>query len=267
MEAKKGRIGVAFGGGGTRGIAHIGAIRVFQENHIRFDLIAGNSAGSLAGAVYAAGLDWQELYAVVRHIGSRQLIRGKSRFPAVNSRFLTILANRFFHNKTFEDLAMPFAVIAVNIDSGQLEVLRQGRLGAAISASCAVPGIFKPVKIDGRLYVDGGVRQSVPVDAAREMGADVVVGIHLNGYPNPDTIKLPKGFPLDISPRQTLENTGAEVLIAPNLVQYDWSCFEQVEDVLREGEEAAKRQLDALLCLMESGAKPIEKNYEKNTSA
>ncbi len=161
--------GVAFGGGGTRGFAHIGAIRVFQENHIDFDYIAGNSAGAIAGALFAAGIPWRELYGFALTIREKNVLPKKPIFSYMSSEIIEQLADCFLKGKTFSELGKPFCAVAVNLETGALETLCHGSVAKALSASCAVPGVFQPVRIGHKTYIDGGTLRSIPTEAVRAM--------------------------------------------------------------------------------------------------
>ena len=185
MKGRHLRSGIAFGGGGTRGFAHIGAIRVFQDNHIDFDYVAGNSAGAIAGALYAAGIPWQELYDFALNIREKNVLPRRPIFSYMSSEIIEQLADCFLKGMTFGDLKKPFCAVAVDLERGMLETLCRGSVSKALSASCAVPGVFQPVRIGRKIYVDGGTLRSIPTETVRDMGADAVVGINLNSGPKP----------------------------------------------------------------------------------
>jgi NTE family protein len=204
------RIGLVLGGGGARGAAHIGVIKVLEEMRIPIDCIAGNSMGAIVGGLYAAGLksheieremvamDWDDVlddkpprldqqfrrkrdddnYLVKKYLGYEN---GKLEFPLgyIQGQKLDMeLARLTVHVaavKKYDDLPIPFRAVATDIETGAVVVLGAGNLARSIRASMAVPGAFDPVEIDGRLLVDGLVANNVPVDVARAMGADIVI--------------------------------------------------------------------------------------------
>ena len=177
-------VGVALGSGAARGWAHVGVLEVLQEEGISLDIVVGSSSGALAGAFYAIGelemlsdwgirLDWRETMRLldIRPTGGG-LIQGE--------RLMAFL----FENRRdvlIEDLPMPFAAVATDLDSGREVWLREGPLTTAVRASIAIPGLFSPVRHGGRWLVDGGLVNPVPVAPCRALGADVVIAVNLNG--------------------------------------------------------------------------------------
>jgi len=175
---EKMKVGLALGAGAARGLAHIGVLQVLQEEKIPVDLIAGTSIGSLIGAFYAAGADLYLLEKIAEHLQWKHLtdftlcktglINGKELFD-----FIKLLTQ----SKDFSDLNLPFAAVATDIHSGEEVVLQQGLVAQAVRASISIPGVFTPVEINGRFLVDGAVVSNLPVRAARQMGAQVVIGV------------------------------------------------------------------------------------------
>ena len=162
------KIGLALSGGGTRGFAHIGVLKAFEEERIKFDCVTGTSIGSLIGAMYCANIGIEQMIEESRLVTRRDLV---GRFW-INSDSANIakVANRLLQDKTFEELSTPFAAVAVDLVDGQEVVLNSGNLAQAISASCAVPALFKPVEIDGMTLVDGGLFNNMPADVCRTLG-------------------------------------------------------------------------------------------------
>ncbi|MCG3145510.1 MAG: hypothetical protein HONDAALG_03121 [Gammaproteobacteria bacterium] len=208
------RIGLVLGGGGARGAAHVGVLKVLEEMKIPIDCIAGNSMGAIVGGLYAAGLspgdieremvgmDWDDVlddkprrpdqqfrrkrdddnYLVKKYVGVQD---GKIELPLgyIQGQKFDMELARLTHHvsglKTFDDLPVPFRAVATDIETGKMVVLSKGNLARAIRASMAVPGAFDPVEIDGRLLVDGLVSNNVPVDVGRAMGADVLIVVNV----------------------------------------------------------------------------------------
>ncbi len=251
--AKK-KTGIAFGGGGTRGIAHIGAIRVFQEYGVDFDFVAGNSAGAIAGAMYAAGVPWRRLYEFVLDIKSK--LSQRSLFTYIDPRLVEGLADSFLKGKSFDDLKKPFCAIAVDLERASLEMLNRGSVSKALSASCAVPGVFQPVEIDGRAFIDGGTLRSIPTEAVRGMGAQMVVGIDLNSDKRRGTSSRKR---LDVLVTALNISTNAncaiceqysDIMLRPSLDGYPRHCFKSVEGMLKAGENTALESLGDIIELM-----------------
>ena len=176
------KIGLALSGGGARGFAHVGVLKALTENDIPIDLIAGTSAGSFVGGAYAAGMSVSEIIEIGKKI-SWFGIAGFSYSPRgllSNAPMGKFISDQFPTNR-FEELAIPFASIACDLETGNEIVLKdEGDLAEAIRASCAIPGVFVPV-IDehGRALIDGGVVSPMPTLAVRDMGADLVIAVDL----------------------------------------------------------------------------------------
>lgn len=180
MEAKK--VGLALSGGGARGFAHLGVLKALVENDIPIDLVAGTSAGSFVGGAFASGMSVDEIIAVGKKI-SWFGIAGFSYSPRgllSNAPMGKFIADNFPVNR-FEDLRVPFAAVACDLETGDEIVLSsEGDLVEAIRASCAIPGVFIPV-VDGsgRSLIDGGVTSPMPTHATRTLGADIVIAVDL----------------------------------------------------------------------------------------
>ncbi len=180
MARKK--IGLALSGGGARGFAHIGVLRVLADNSIPIDMIAGTSAGSIIGGAYASGMSAAEIEAMSEKTGWLNTIRPTLSFGGMLSS--APMGNFLARNlpvTRFEDLNIPFAAVAFDLATSETVVFRdQGDLVMAIRASCAVPGVFAPIRDEnGRMLVDGGVLSPMPVEIVRSMGADTVIAVDL----------------------------------------------------------------------------------------
>ena len=176
------RVGVALGGGVVRGMAHLGVLAALEHGGIPVDVVAGTSVGSLIGAFYSTGKPPDELARLTNGLGWRHMIRpvwfgdGFVSFAGLEQWLVGQIGDL-----QFSDLARPFAVVASDIDNWRSVILREGRVAAAVRASCSVPGLIQPVEIRGRRLADGGITNSVPVDAARLLGAEYVIGVNIFG--------------------------------------------------------------------------------------
>ena len=180
------RLGLALGGGAARGFAHVGVIQVLEENGIRPDVLTGTSAGSLVAALYASGKTATELERVAMSMDEvtltdwalpilgRGLLRGDA---------LARYVSQAVDGRTIENMALPLGVLATDLATGQGVLFRRGDVAQAVRASSAVPGLFAPVGIAGREYVDGGLVAPVPVQQARDMGAEVVLAVDISSAP------------------------------------------------------------------------------------
>jgi NTE family protein len=178
------RLGLALGGGGARGMAHVGVLRVLEREGIAIDCIAGTSVGSVVGAIYAAGLRSDRLMEAALQVRWRQIGRlvwprqGFVSFDRLESYVVDMIGD-----VTFADLEIPYAAVAADLAAGEQVVLREGRVARAVRASCSVPGIVTPVEVNGRLLVDGGVINNLPISVVRGLGADVVIAVGLGAPP------------------------------------------------------------------------------------
>lgn len=175
------KIGLALSGGGARGFAHVGVLKALVENDIPIDLIAGTSAGSFVGGALASGLSVGEIEAVGREI-SWFGVAGFSYSPRgfLSNAAMGTFIEKHFPVTRFEDLKIPFAAVACDLEKGEEVILKDtGSLAHAIRASCAIPGVFVPVNDDGRQLVDGGVVSPVPTRAVKKMGAEIIIAVDL----------------------------------------------------------------------------------------
>lgn len=180
----KGRVGIAFGGGGARGLAHLGIVQGLLERGIPIHCVAGTSIGAIMGAIVAADSldgafrwcadpDWKKLPKIFfdPHLTSKALIRGDR---------IGELLTELIPARTFAELSMPFAAVATDLRTGERVVMREGDLLSAVRASMSVPGVFRPVVRGGRILIDGGLVDPVPIAACRELGADFVIAVDIN---------------------------------------------------------------------------------------
>src|SRR5213079_387336 len=171
-------IGLALGGGFARGFAHLGVLQVLEQNRIPVTHIAGTSVGSILGAAYASGAPLGRIIETCRTLRFRDIARWRvSRLGLASNHRLENLIERVFDARHFEDLRIPLAVVATDLNSGEPVVFTQGDLVDAIRASCAFPGLFEPVEIGTRCLADGGLVAPVPTQAARGLGAQTVIGV------------------------------------------------------------------------------------------
>ena len=185
------RIGLALGSGGARGAAHTGILKVLDREGIRPTVVAGSSIGSLIGAAYAAGKPTADMEKEWLAVGVSRVLRGfMPTFPSAglsSGHELRKLLHGLFGDVTIEDLAIPFAAVACDIDTGEPVVLKTGSLVDAVLASTAIPGIFFPVRHGSRILVDGGMVDPVPVSVCRNLGADIVIAVDITARPVPTT--------------------------------------------------------------------------------
>lgn len=250
-------VALALGGGFARGFAHLGVLQVFEENHIAISHIAGTSVGSILGAAYASGAPLAQIMATCRTLKFRDIARWHvSRLSLATNHRLADLMDRVFVSQTFENLKIPMAVVATNLNSGEAVVFTEGNMIDPIRASCAFPGIFEPVEIGTRWLVDGGLIAPVPTHAARNMGATYVVGVSV-GVPEGD-----RGKPTNIfqvvsravcaAQKHQLEiwERHADLIIRPDVQSIAWDDFHRADEAIEAGKMAAKMALPRILKLL-----------------
>lgn len=276
------KIGLVLSGGGARGAAHIGVIEVLEELHIPVDCIAGTSMGSIIGGLYAMGtptrdleslttkIDWEKIFSdsiprkqqYYRRKGGKEnyLLRididpekGLTLPPGLISGKkldLTLRSLALGAGSDFDRFPIPYRAVATNIENGEMVVLARGDLTKSMRASMAIPAVFYPVEIDGRMLVDGGVVRNLPVDVARAMGADVIIAINI-GTPLSKRDKLDTFFAIanQTNGFLTNRNTDAQIrtlkngdiLITPDLGDITTASFDRMADAVEVGRKAARK--------------------------
>ena len=178
MNIQGKKIGLALGSGSARGLAHIGVIKVLEENHIPISMIAGTSMGSLIGALFASGLNGTEMEEIACNTNlkttSRLFIPTPSVQGLIDGNRISDFLVSLMGNRSFSSLKMPFAAVAADIERAEEVVITDGPLVKAIRASISIPGIFTPAMLKGRVLVDGGLMNPVPVDVVKDLGADYI---------------------------------------------------------------------------------------------
>jgi len=247
------KIGLALGGGAARGIAHIGVLKVLEENNIPVHIIAGTSSGALFGALYAGGVSVPEMVHESTRTGWSRLVRLiLSRRGAVSAEAMEKLVYQSIGHREFSRLNKPFYIVATDIRTGEQVILKEGDLALAIHASSAVPGVFAPVRINGRLLVDGMVVNNVPANLLKALGADFVIAVDV--IPRCIMEKDPDNFVetaeraidigMKIQSRLTLQN--ADVIIEPvteNIGPFELS---KSKILIEMGERAALEVIESI---------------------
>ena len=246
-------IGLALGGGFARGLAHVGVIKVLEENGIPIDFIAGTSVGSVIGAAYCSGVGPKELEEIAHLVRFKDFARWTlSRLGFASNDRMAQFLEKSLKVKTFEDLRIPLAVTATDFATGDAVVFRSGRLVDAVRASCAYPGMFLPVEIDGRLYVDGMLAHAVPCVPLKESGADRVIAVYLSA--NWVNLSGPRHFfdvigqCFSIAQQRMCElwQPAADLILQPDIREFSYDAFDQATKLIAAGENAAREALPVL---------------------
>jgi NTE family protein len=254
-------VGLALGGGFARGYAHLGVLRVFEEEGIPISCISGSSIGSILGAAYASGAPIPLIIKKCREIRFRDFARWRvSRFGLASNDRLGALVNRLFDSRQFEDLLIPTAIVATDLGSGDPVVFRQGSLADAIRASCAFPGLFEPIQIGTRCLADGGLVAPVPTRAARELGAKIVVGISVGLHDGqrgaPTNIFQVVSRAVSAAQKHQLEawERHADIVLRPSIQSLAWDDFDRIDEAIDAGASAARSALAPIRKLLGSRA-------------
>jgi len=251
-------VGLALGAGAAQGLAHIGVLKVIEKENIPIDIVAGTSIGAIIGALWSSGKSAHEIERIVSVFKAKMaawrlvdpvlpkkgLIKGRE-----IKRFLT----SHLQDKTFHDLELPLRVVTCDITRREEVVLRSGKIVDAIIASMSIPGIFEPVSIDGRLLMDGGIINPLPVNVLTRMGAAKVIAV--NALPSPDDVQKFKTKDLNIFDMIVRNVQASEYMLAeascknsdialhPVLAGADWYEIYKVEAIIKRGEEEASNFL------------------------
>ena len=278
-------IGVAFGGGSARGIAHIGVIQWFEEHHVPIDVAAGTSMGGLIGGAFATGMSAAELHALISGT-DWDVMFGTSSFEFKNIRrkedarsypsrlefglkrgivpptalnngqqvdfLLARIAAPYFALSRFDDLPTPFRVVAVDLKAGEKVVIHDGSLATALRATMSLPGVFPPVERDGRVLVDGGALDNIPADVVREMGANAVIAVSVGQAPD-DVVDYSMfglmGRTVDAMMQSGIREAlkSADLTLAVDVKGFGSLDWRRADDLIARGYAAAEARRDELL--------------------
>jgi len=281
MASKKNNIGLVLGGGGARGLGHIGVLKALKKHSIPIHMVAGTSIGAVIGAMYAATLDphWienkfkefidSEAY---KRIGLHRLVPTSQPNSSIFQTAATYMKNQIIINlandrlgilkqerlseiiefllpvKTFEELKIPFSCLAVDLNSGEDVVFNSGNLIEAIVASSAIPGYIPPIEKDGMLLTDGAVSCPVPVKTVRKMGADfrisVDVGLnHFEPLENPNLLQvLGRAEQITSTRLGEVKSEKADITIRPDTMNVFWAEFDKIDQLIKLGAEETEKQ-------------------------
>ena len=255
------KVALVLGGGAAWGIAHIGVIDILVKEGLEFDIITGTSAGSIIGAFHADGYTVDELIEEIATVGFTDFL-----FPSFDGLgfFSLDRMEEYFSEKlsveNIEDLPVDFAVSTTNIDNGKPAIFSEGPLAKLVTASSAVPVMFGPVEYDGYWLADGGLVNNLPVDAAKELGADIIIAVDVGG--NFRFTRRPQGRieygnrVFNIMRQASYSPEGVDLLIAPDLNNFSGTDFDNYSELIEAGKLAAIDKLPELRELL--GIEPVD---------
>jgi NTE family protein len=253
------KVGLALGGGFARGVAHVGVLRVLEEHEIPIDFIAGTSVGALIAAAYASGttlehMAQQSAITRFRDFGRWTL----SRMGMASNEPLVDFLHRLTPARFFHEMRIPLAIVATDLLKGTSIHFTEGEIGSALRASCAYPGLFLPVEHQGHYLVDGFLTEQVPAPALRKMGAEMVIGIHLEpglleSKPRNTIEVISRSFSIIQSVANQPWRGMTDVLIEPNVHHILWDEFVKSPQLIAAGEEATRAAMPQIKALLHRG--------------
>ena len=259
------RLGLALGGGFARGVAHIGVLKALQENNIKIDCIAGTSVGALVAAMYASGARLEDMVAQAAATSFKDFGRWTlSWLGLATNTGLEDYLHRATPAERFEDLKIPLAIATTDLGTGEAVFYTHGEIGPPLRASCAYPGLFLPVEHEGRILVDGFLASPVPVDAARRLGADIVIAVFLDSGPadeKPGNMLDVIGRSFAIMQRHANKTWRykSDIVIEPDVDHFVWDDFKKTPELIAAGEAATRAALPQIIALISGSpeTKPV----------
>ncbi len=281
MEAKnitKKKVGLALGGGGAKGLAHIGVIKELERAGVEISYIAGTSMGALVGAWYAATKDiaaLEKLFISIKDedVYSMSKIARKHDGAIFKDSSIPDFLEKQFKSVDFNDLKIPFKAIATDTKNGEQVVLEKGSLSDAVRASTALPVVFSPVEIDGRVLMDGGFVNPVPADVVREMGANLVIAVDVSSKWfdfSEEKIRIFHIYSLIASALAVIEyqiaarilEENADIVLHPQVLTHHWLEFGNARELIAHGETETHEQISKI-CEHAGHQLPEKSPFEK----
>lgn len=252
FKKKQRKVTLVLGGGSARGLAHIGVLGVFKEKGIPIDNIVGTSMGALVGASYSVGMSLKEMYDMAEHFTMNQLLDPTMpRMGLLAGKKLETMIRKLTLGKGFKDCKIPLTVVTTDIQNGEDVLFQEGDLVKAVQASCSWPGIFNPVEIGGRLLVDGGVKNSVPTNIARALGADYVLAVDVGFCVKVGKIEnvfqmILQSFQIMGEELNQYQSKGADFTIKVDLGNLDQGAFDRAHEAMMKGAAIAMEKIPAI---------------------
>ena len=265
---KKPKVALVLGGGAARGLAHVGVIRILEQEKIPIDIIVGTSVGSLIGSVYASHansfeLEWEAFKVTKDDIFDFTII--SSRMGPVKGDRIEEFVNKVVPVKNIEEMRIPFIAIATDLNTGEMVIIDKGSVAKAVHASSAIPGVFHPVNYLNKTLVDGGVVNNVAVDVARQRGADIVIAVDVSG--NVVNYEITNLFDISLQAVNIMGNEiakfkikDADVIIRPAVGNVGMLDFDQKKRCMTEGIAATQKAVPAVKNKMDEWLKKNNAN-------
>jgi len=299
INKKRPKVGLVLSGGGAKGFAHIGVLKVLEEAGVKIDYIGGTSMGAVVGGLYASGYSATQIDSIFYNTDFDELLQdyiprsSKSFYEKRNDEMYAIslpfhkfkigipialskgmynynllskLTHKVRHVREFDKLPIPFLCVATDIETGEAIILKEGYLAQAMLASSAFPSLFSPVEIDGRVLIDGGVVNNYPAEEVRKMGADIIIGVDVqDDLKNRDALKdatriLVQITNLDMIKSMNEKKKITDIYIKPDISNYGVISFDQGKEIIQKGELAALLDIDRIMQLADP-KHPYKKNH------
>lgn len=251
-------IGLCLGGGGTRGFAHLGAFKAFEEYGINFNMVAGCSVGSCAGAFISSGKKFKQIYDIAKNLEVKDIKRNKIKFMPSTTEGIEELISKNIKHENIEQLPKKLFVVSVDVKTGKEVVFDKGNLAKTVAGSCAVPGVFYPVEYEDKTLIDGGVMNNIPADVLRRNGCDVVITIDVNSTRGGGTSSN-KFYDIFLASigimMKNNSNKGYEysdIVIQPDMKRFRSSKLDGYEAMVEEGYNATIVAMPEILKLIKS---------------
>jgi len=251
-ELSKNRIGLALGGGAALGAAHIGVLHAIEDFDIDIHCISGASVGAVVGTFYAFGVPLEEVKHFALHLGWSDILHlNISKMGLLSNEALGRMVQSRLGNCCLEDACLPLAIIATDVERAEEVIITRGDIKRAIMASTALPGIFLPIEYEGRMLVDGGLLQNVPLSPLSDMGADFRIGVDLTAkrgqYPRPQNLigVMTNAIEMGIARTTRFQAQIADLLICPDLSDFTGVDANHTDKLIQRGYEAAWQALNA----------------------
>jgi len=254
------KVALVLGAGAAKGFAHVGVLKVLEANQVPVHMVVGTSVGSFVGSLYAYGYSAYDLQKIAMGLEKGEI--ADLTVPDngfVKGEKLEGYVNKMIRGTTMEKLRTPFYAVATDIGTGQEMVFGKGNTGSAVRASCSIPGVFHPVRIGDRTYVDGGVVSPVAVDAARRLGADVVIAVDISvgvsgAIPGTTLDTIFQAIGVMYAKIAAAQLSRADVVIRPKVGDIASGDFTKRHEAILEGEKAAQAALPKIRALLEGFA-------------